>query len=67
MSTQQIAERIEHLPPASRKLAENYVEFLSEQTESDVELPTFSWAGSLEELKDDYSAVELQKKASDWM
>ncbi len=28
--------------------------------------PTFNWAGGLEELKDKYTSVQLQKKATEW-
>ena len=28
--------------------------------------PTFNWAGGLKELRDEYTSVELQEKASEW-
>lgn len=28
--------------------------------------PNFDWAGGLKELRDEYTSVELQKKASKW-
>ena len=29
--------------------------------------PRFNWLGGLEEFRDDYTSVELQEKASDWI
>ena len=28
--------------------------------------PTFDWAGALKEYRDQYTALELQKKALEW-
>ncbi len=67
MSTQQIAERIERLKPIDRRMAEDFIEFLSDRERKNVDPPTFTWEGGLEELKDEYTSVELQKKALEWM
>ena len=29
--------------------------------------PKFTWIGGLKELRDEYTSVQLQEKASDWM
>ena len=29
--------------------------------------PKFDWAGGLEEFRDEYTSVELQEKALDWI
>ena len=29
--------------------------------------PKFDWAGGLEEFRDEYTSVELQEKAPDWI
>ena len=67
MSTIQIAEQIDHLKPTDRRLAEDFIEFLSKRKSKNIELPKFTWEGGLEELKGEYTSVELQKKALEWM
>jgi hypothetical protein len=67
MSTQQMAEQIDHLKPTDRRLAEDFIEFLSNRERKKIEPPKFTWEGGLEELKDEYTSVELQKKALEWM
>ncbi|HET6402312.1 MAG TPA: DUF2281 domain-containing protein [Candidatus Kapabacteria bacterium] len=67
MSTQQIAERIERLKPIDRRMAEDFIEFLTNRESKNVDPPRFTWEGGLEELKDEYTSVELQKKALEWM
>jgi hypothetical protein len=36
----------------------------SERTEKNI--PQFTWEGGLEELKHEYTSLELQKKVLDW-
>ena len=67
MSNTALLERIESLPPQNRRIVEELIDVLA--TNAEKPLPkklTFSWAGALSHLRDQYTSVELQKKASEW-
>ncbi len=63
-----LAQKIESLPPHLQREVKDFVDFLRkrhEPAEPDRTL-TQSWAGALSHLKDKYTSVELQHKASEW-
>jgi hypothetical protein len=69
MSTAQLLEQFERLSPYHRKEAEDFIQFLAESERSRESLPplTFSWAGSLSDLRGEFTSHSLKKKALDWM
>jgi hypothetical protein len=64
MSTQALVARYEALPPAGRRKVQAFIKALSAaQTEPRPQKQkrfTFDWAGGLEDLKEQFTAVELQ-------
>jgi hypothetical protein len=69
MSTTQLLEQFERLSPYHRKEAEDFIHFLAASERKQESLPplTFSWAGSLSDLRGEFSSRSLKKKALDWM
>lgn len=63
-----LSEEIDKLPPGLKKEAMDYIEFLKHKYQSPHEKPEmrFSWAGCLSHLKNKFTSVELQHKASEW-
>jgi len=69
MKTQQkpIEEMVRELPPEFQEEVRDFVEFLFERRiKKQQGKPSFDWAGSLRELRDRYTAVDLQHKISEW-
>jgi hypothetical protein len=68
MSTRELLELFEELPSEARSQLEQFAEKLrmarhSQKSNDDY---SFDWAGGLKELRDKYTSVELQHKASEW-
>ncbi len=68
MSTRELVEIFEELPSEARSQLEHFAEKLRaarrlQKTNDDY---SFDWAGGLKELRDHYTSVELQHKASEW-
>ncbi len=65
MST--IIELVEQLPPDLQQEARDFVEFLLEKR---LHKPKgklhLNWAGALKEHRNQYTSLELQKKALEW-
>ena len=62
-----IDERLKALPPDLQREVEDFVEFLFEKRVKRLcGKPTFSWAGALRDLRDQYTSVQLQHKISEW-
>lgn len=62
-----IDEMVKQLPPAIRTEVFDFVEFLlTKHRKKDHPHMTFDWAGGLADLRAEYTAVELQHKASEW-
>ena len=62
---------IEELPPDLRQEVEHFARFLlatraQEQGDQSRAAPNFNWAGAIQDLREEYSSVELQHKISDW-
>lgn len=63
----ELQEVLEELPPNLQKEVLDFAEFLLEKSKKLPEgAPHFRWAGALKDLRDQYTSVELQHKASDW-
>lgn len=63
-----LSEKLNELPPELQQEALDFIEFLSQkygkaETKVPLELP---WAGALSGLKDQFTSVELQHKATGW-
>jgi len=59
---------VERLPKSVRREAYDFVEFLLERYENKMERrrPIFGWEGALKHIRNRYTSVELQHKASEW-
>jgi galactose-1-phosphate uridylyltransferase len=63
----ELQELLEELPPNLQKEVLDFAEFLLEKSKKRPEgAPHFQWAGALKDLREQYTSVELQHKASDW-
>ena len=62
-----IEEIIRELPPDLRQQVEEFVQTLiaKQKRKTGVKL-RMDWAGGLREFRDQYTALELQKKALEW-
>ncbi len=62
-----LEELVKELPPASQAEVRDFVEFLLEKRRRRTAQPLRqSWAGALSDYCDQYTSLELQKKALDW-
>jgi hypothetical protein len=62
-----LEELMKELPPHYQEEVRDFVIFLLEKwNKRPKHQPTFSWAGALKDLRDQYTSVELQHKISDW-
>jgi len=60
-------EMIKDLPPELQQEVRDFVQSLVEKRVPKPRgKPRFDWAGSLKELRDQYTSVELQHKISQW-
>lgn len=62
-----IEARLRELPEEKQQEVLDYIDFLSRRYKQPSEKPgfSFSWAGGLADLKETFTAVELQHKARD--
>ncbi len=62
-----IAQKIQKLPPDLQDQANDFIEFLINKKKRKArKTPKLDWVGGLRQFKNQYSALELQKKALDW-
>ena len=62
-----IEEQIKQLPPELRRQVEDFVVFVLERrAQKHGKKPRQDWAGTLREYRDQYTSLELQKKAMEW-
>lgn len=59
---------IKNLPPELRREVEDFVEFLLKKRARNRSRGRLrqDWAGALQDYRDQYSSLELQKKALEW-
>ncbi len=56
-----LAEFIEQLPPDIQREVKDFAEFLLLKREKKAhKVPTFDWEGGLEDLREEYTSVDLQ-------
>ena len=62
-----IEEMVRGLPPELRQEVEDFIEFLLERrSRKPPKKLRQDWAGALEEFREKYTSLELQKKALEW-
>jgi predicted nucleic acid-binding protein/predicted nucleotidyltransferase len=62
-----IEERIKNLPPALKKEVEEFVNgLLKKRRKKSGKKLRQDWAGALKDYRDQYTSLELQKKALEW-
>lgn len=63
----ELEEKIKELPPDLRQEVEDFVQFLIEKRMRKMRRPLkLDWRGALEDMRDEYTSVELQHKISEW-
>ncbi len=59
--------KLRRLPRGLKNEVENFVDFLLEKKcKRQSRKPNLDWIGGLREFKEQYTALELQKKAGEW-
>ena len=62
-----LEEMLQNLPQDLRAEVRDFVEFfLERRTRKAKKGPTFSWAGALADMKNEYTSVKLQHKIAEW-
>jgi hypothetical protein len=65
--TKAVEELFQQLRPENQKEVQSYIEYLiAKQEARSRRQPEFPWAGALEEMREEYSSVELQHEIRDW-
>ena len=58
---------VEQLPPDIQREVRDFAEFLVEKRKrKSKSKPRFDWAGTLRDLREQYTSVELQHKIAEW-
>ena len=61
-----IIEKIRELPPDLQEEVIHFIDFLrTKKSSKQKKKPNLEWVGGLKAYRDQYTALELQKKASD--
>ena len=67
MTTRPLDELIKELPPELEREVQDFIEFLlSKHRQKEGRKLRQDWAGGLKEFRDQYTSLELQKKALEW-
>ena len=62
-----IIEKIKELPPELQEEVINFIDFLRRKRSSkQKKKPNLKWIGGLKAYRDQFTALELQKKGADW-
>ena len=62
-----LEEKVRNLAPELQREVEDFVEFLLETKMKKKQTKLrLTWAGALREFRDQYTSLELQKKALEW-
>jgi hypothetical protein len=62
-----IQQKMEQLPPDLRKEVIDFIDFLlTKKVSNRKKKPKLDWIGGLKEYRDQYTSLELQKKALEW-
>jgi hypothetical protein len=64
---QDLEKFIKELSPELQQEVYDFAQFLmNKKNKKKVKSFTFSWAGAMKDLRDQYTSVELQHKISEW-
>ncbi len=64
---QTLEELIVQLPAEMRQEVRDFAAFLLEKRQKKSKSkPTFDWAGALQDLRDQYTSVQLQHQMAEW-
>lgn len=63
---QTLEEKVKQLSPELKKEVEEFVEFLLKKNLPQQQKLRLSWAGGLREFREQFTSLELQKKALEW-
>jgi len=67
MSEQSLEEMVRELPPELQNEVREFIErLLATKVQRKQRYLRQDWAGALEEYRDEYTSLELQKKALEW-
>ena len=62
-----IIEKLKLLPPECHKEVIHFIDtLLTQKVSQKKKKPKLDWIGALEEYRDQYTALELQKKTLEW-
>ena len=62
-----VVEKLRQLPPHLHEEVIDFIDFLlTKKVSKQKKKPKLDWIGGLKEYRDQYTTLELQKKASDW-
>jgi len=62
-----VEKKIKQLPPELHEEVVNFIDFLlTKKVSKRKKKPKLDWIGGLKEYRDQYTALELQKKALEW-
>jgi hypothetical protein len=61
-----LKELVEKVPPELKEEVKDYIEFLLKKKQKKKGKLKLDWAGGLSEFRDQYTSLELQKKALEW-
>lgn len=62
-----LEEKIKTLPPDLKQEVIDFIDFLLEKRKRKTQAKlSLSWFGKLSDLRDQYTSLELQKKALEW-
>ncbi len=60
-------KEFEELPPSLKQEVEDFMEFVKrKRLPATNRKPRLDWAGSMKDLRDKYTSLELQKKSLEW-
>ena len=69
VTVKRINTMVQQMPPELQKEVEDFVQFLFEkrvQTSKRKKGFKFDWEGALEDMREEYTSVELQHKVNEW-
>jgi len=67
MMESMVEKKIKQLPPELHEEVVNFIDFLlTKKVSKRKKKPKLDWIGGLKEYRDQYTALELQKKALEW-
>ena len=61
-----LEEKLAKLPPDLKQEAHEFIDFLLYKVQKKQGKLSMNWAGCLKQYKDQFTSVELQKKAMEW-